>query len=162
MSTEEVKQTTETEATTEASPIEASATHKETRAEKNMKAALLKFNLKKLEKVSTVTIRRGINGVFSFANPEVYYVGDVYVVFGETQSASVGSQLSNLVDQPEASAEEEAKPVVADDENVDATGLDENDIKTIMEQGNVSRSRAVHALREADGDVVNAVMKLAL
>lgn len=44
----------------------------------------------------------------------------------------------------------------------DASDLKEEDIKTIMQQSNVSRRTAIKALREANGDVINAVLNLAL
>ena len=49
-----------------------------------------------------------------------------------------------------------------DDEEVDAEGLDESDIKIIMEQANVSRSKAIKSLREHDNDVVNTIMDLSM
>ena len=49
-----------------------------------------------------------------------------------------------------------------EEEELSAEGLDEGDILTIVEQGNVSRNRAIQALRETNGDVVNAVMRLVI
>ena len=46
--------------------------------------------------------------------------------------------------------------------NEDASDLKEEDIQTIMFQSNVSRSVAIKALREVNGDLVSAVMNLAL
>jgi nascent polypeptide-associated complex subunit alpha len=59
---------------------------------------------------------------------------------------------------PEAAPE----PVITDDGDADSSGLDEKDIAMVIEQTNVSRARAIHALREADGDLVTAVMNLNL
>ena len=42
----------------------------------------------------------------------------------------------------------------------DESGLDENDISLVMEQANVSRSRAVRALKNYDGDIIDAIMDL--
>lgn len=179
MSTEEVKTETATETTTE-TPAETPAEeekkeetelpvegHKETRAEKKMKASLLKFNLKKMEKVSTVTMRRGNQTIFTFSNPEVYYVDDVYVIFGESRYNDAASDAINTFTKASETtsteaAAEEPKATVAGEEELSAEGLDEGDIATIMEQGNVSRNRAIQALRETNGDVVNAVMKLSI
>lgn len=47
-----------------------------------------------------------------------------------------------------------------DDEEVDATGLVENDIQIIIEQTKAPRSKVVKALRKHDGDIVNAIMDL--
>ena len=161
--------TTETPATEEKKeepelPVEG---HKETRAEKKMKASLLKFNLKKMEKVTTVTMRRGNQMIFNFTNPEVYYVDDVYIIFGESRYNDAASDAINTFTKgtETAGAEkpaEEPKATVASEEELSAEGLDEGDIATIMEQGNVSRNRAIQAIRETNGDVVNAVMRLAI
>jgi len=44
---------------------------------------------------------------------------------------------------------------------VDATGLDEKEIEMVMSQANVSRARAVKALKK-EGDIVNAIMELTI
>lgn len=43
---------------------------------------------------------------------------------------------------------------------VDETGLEPKDIELVMNQANVSRPKAVRALRENNGDLVNAIMVL--
>lgn len=48
----------------------------------------------------------------------------------------------------------------ADDGEVDESGLDAKDIDIIVEQTQVSRAKAVKALRVHDGDMVNAIMEL--
>lgn len=48
----------------------------------------------------------------------------------------------------------------ADDGEVDESGLDAKDIDIIVEQTQVSRAKAVKALRAHDGDMVNAIMEL--
>jgi nascent polypeptide-associated complex subunit alpha len=47
---------------------------------------------------------------------------------------------------------------VDDGEEVDETGIEENDIEMVMSQANVSRSKAVKALRANDNDIVNSIM----
>ena len=47
-----------------------------------------------------------------------------------------------------------------DDEEVDATGLQEKDIELVVSQAGVSRSRAVKALKNNEGDIVSAIMEL--
>jgi len=46
------------------------------------------------------------------------------------------------------------------EEDVDATGLDQKDIDLVMQQSNASRARVVKTLRETNGDIVDAIMKL--
>ncbi|RCK59681.1 Nascent polypeptide-associated complex subunit alpha [Candida viswanathii] len=55
------------------------------------------------------------------------------------------------------------KPAVEEDDDegeVDETGLDPKDIEIVVEQTQVSRAKAVKALRQHDGDMVNAIMDL--
>lgn len=47
-----------------------------------------------------------------------------------------------------------------DDEEVDAEGIEDKDIELVMTQANVSRKKAVKALKENDNDVVNSLMAL--
>lgn len=41
---------------------------------------------------------------------------------------------------------------------VDATGVDEQDIDTVMKQTSCSKAKAIKALKEHNGDIVNAIM----
>jgi len=43
---------------------------------------------------------------------------------------------------------------------VDETGLSDDDIKMVMNQANVSRPKAVKALRANENDVISAIMSL--
>ena len=45
-----------------------------------------------------------------------------------------------------------------DDENVDATGVEEKDIEMVMSQASVSRNKAIKALKKNENDLVNAIM----
>ena len=45
-----------------------------------------------------------------------------------------------------------------DDEEVDAEGVEDKDIDLVMSQANVSRSKAVKALKNNANDIVNAIM----
>lgn len=49
-----------------------------------------------------------------------------------------------------------------DDEEVDDTGLEAKDIELVMAQANVSRKKAVKALKENDNDIVNSIMALSI
>ncbi|CAF1057462.1 unnamed protein product [Rotaria magnacalcarata] len=48
-----------------------------------------------------------------------------------------------------------------EDEQVDAEGIEENDIQLVMSQSKTSRSKAIKALRKCNNDIVNAIMELA-
>ena len=141
------------------------APRKINRAEKKMREALLKHNLKQLENVTTVTMMKGRQMVWTFTQPDVYYIDNVYIVFGESQMQDAGRRAVDELKDTVATEETpvEAKPEIKEEDvKVDETGLEENDINLVMTQANCSRSRAVGALREANGDIVTAVMNLTI
>uniref|UniRef100_A0A060T643 Nascent polypeptide-associated complex subunit alpha n=1 Tax=Blastobotrys adeninivorans TaxID=409370 RepID=A0A060T643_BLAAD len=106
----------------------------------------------------------------------------------DTQSANMAAQLAGLQQQaaagqaPEAAAaagaqadkdpasiQKDLEAAVAstsledkevDDANVDTSGLSEEDIKLVMDQANVTKSKAVNALRKNNSDIVNTIMEL--
>lgn len=45
---------------------------------------------------------------------------------------------------------------------MDESGLEAKDIELVMAQANVSRKKAVKALRENDNDIVNSIMALSI
>ncbi len=45
---------------------------------------------------------------------------------------------------------------------IDETGVEPKDIELVMTQANVSRSKAVSALKNAEGDIVSAIMELTM
>jgi nascent polypeptide-associated complex subunit alpha len=60
-----------------------------------------------------------------------------------------------------------AAPAVApiaeeDEEEVDETGVDEKDIDLVMSQANVTRAKAIRALKNNNNDIVNAIMELTM
>jgi nascent polypeptide-associated complex subunit alpha len=106
--------------------------------------------------------------VYAIANPEVFKStnSDTHIVFGEmqvedmaarAQQAAMEQQLAADAEKTEEGAEVEAA-VEEDDEEVDATGVEEKDIELVVSQANVSRSKAVKALKNNANDVVNAIM----
>ena len=65
----------------------------------------------------------------------------------------------NVQPAAEAGAEESAPaPADDDDEEVDEEGIEPNDIEMVMTQANVSRAKAVKALRANNNDIVNSIM----
>ena len=127
-----------------------------------MREALFKHQLQQLENVTTVTIRRGSQMVFSFSQPDVYYLGDVYIVFGESNQQDASQAAAKEISSVAGAAAEEAKPEIKEEDegDVDATGLEETDINMVMEQAKCTRARAIKALRENNNDMVSAVMTL--
>lgn len=49
-----------------------------------------------------------------------------------------------------------------DDADIDTAGIEEKDIELVMSQANVSRKKAVKALKNSDNDIVNAIMELTM
>lgn len=54
--------------------------------------------------------------------------------------------------------EKKAEETPVAEEEVDETGLEAKDIELVMKQANTTRAKAVKALREHKGDIVNAIM----
>lgn len=107
--------------------------------------------------------------LFVISKPDVFKspTSDTYVIFGEAKIEDLSSQLqtqaaeqfkapdlSHVISKPEPSA------AAHDDEEVDETGVELKDIELVMTQAGVSRSKAVKALKAADGDIVTAIMEL--
>jgi nascent polypeptide-associated complex subunit alpha len=141
------------------------ATRKISRGEKKLREALLKHNLQPVENVSSAMLLKPPQIQWTFSNPEVYSLENVFVLFGEPSGPNAGEQA--VQDLKTAAPAEEAPPqaapkIVEDTQESDATGLKEDDINTVMGQASVSRARAIDALREANGDLVTAVMNLTL
>ncbi|KAF5474316.1 hypothetical protein F2P56_006225 [Juglans regia] len=145
------------------------ARSKQSRSEKKSRKAMLKLGMKPIPGVSRVTVKKSKNILFVISKPDVFKspASDTYIVFGEAKIEDLSSQLqtqaaeqfkapniSNVISKPEPSA------VALDDEDVDETGVEPKDIELVMTQAGVSRSRAVKALKAADGDIVTAIMEL--
>ena len=57
-------------------------------------------------------------------------------------------------------APQPAIPEDDEDEGVNEEGVEDKDIELVMSQANVSRSKAVKALKNNSNDIVNAIMEL--
>jgi len=73
----------------------------------------------------------------------------------------------NKVDVPQATDAAAAGPAPIieedeDDDDVDTAGVEEKDIELVMSQANVSRGKAVKALKNNQNDIVNAIMELTM
>ncbi|XP_010251901.1 PREDICTED: nascent polypeptide-associated complex subunit alpha-like protein 1 [Nelumbo nucifera] len=148
---------------------DASGRSKQSRSEKKSRKAMLKLGMKPIPGVSRVTVKKSKNILFVISKPDVFKspTSDTYVVFGEAKIEDLSSQLqtqaaeqfkapdlSHVVSKPESSA------MAQEDEEVDETGVEPKDIELVMTQAGVSRSKAVKALKAADGDIVSAIMEL--
>ncbi|KAJ1676615.1 GAL4 enhancer protein [Spiromyces aspiralis] len=148
--------------------------------DRKVRKAMEKLKLKRVENISMVTMRRSNGILFSIQQPEVFQSpkSDTWIVFGEARMRSPNPQLSQLLQQQnltapiattEGSATNKGKEAAAaaaeeeeEDVKVDETGVDPKDVGLVIKQANCSRAKAVQALKEADGDVVNAIMNLTM
>ncbi|KAL5228003.1 hypothetical protein ABZP36_016268 [Zizania latifolia] len=148
---------------------DASGRSKQSRSEKKSRKAMQKLGMKSITGVSRVTIKKSKNILFVISKPDVFKSpnSDTYVIFGEAKIEDLSSQLQTQAAEqfkaPDLSSViSKAEPSAAaqDDEEVDETGVEPKDIELVMTQASVSRSRAVKALKAADGDIVTAIMEL--
>jgi len=159
---------------------EAANKAKQSRGEKKARKIMSKLGLKQVAGVSRVTIRKSKNILFVINKPDVYKnpASDTYIVFGEAKIEDLTQQAQMEAAQkfkaaevpqptemgasgttgPAAIAEEEDE----DDGDVDASGVEDKDIELVMSQANVSRSKAVKALKNNANDIVNAIMELTM
>lgn len=110
--------------------------------------------------------------------PEVYKSpnSDTYIIFGEAKVEDLNSQAQasaaqQLVNQAQQSREaipaaesrkEEVEEEEDDGEEVDEEGVGAKDIELVMTQANVSRKKAIKALKNNDNDIVNAIMEVSV
>merc|ERR1712038_23297 len=159
---------------------EAANKAKQSRGEKKARKIMSKLGLKQVTGVSRVTIRKSKNILFVINKPDVYKnpASDTYIIFGEAKIEDLTQQAQMEAAQkfkaaevpqptemgasgttgPAAIAEEEDE----DDGDVDASGVEDKDIELVMSQANVSRSKAVKALKNNANDIVNAIMELTM
>jgi nascent polypeptide-associated complex subunit alpha len=105
--------------------------------------------------------------IFAITNPEVYKLGNDYIVFGEAKMEDPALQAQALAAQRMAAnrQHQSAAPKVQEveeDAGEDASGVEEKDIKIVMEQANVTRTKAIQTLKAHNNDIVNAIMELSL
>jgi nascent polypeptide-associated complex subunit alpha len=147
---------------------------KQNRSEKKSRKAMQKLGMRPVAGILRVTVKKSKNVLFVINKPDVFKspTSDTYVVFGEAKSEDLGAAsqmaaakqfqpaqaaaamppLETPVDMPPAPVEEE--------EVLDETGVEPKDIELVMSQAGCSRAKAVKALKENDGDLVNSIMSL--
>ncbi|CAL8471580.1 g11122 [Coccomyxa elongata] len=148
---------------------------KQSRSEKKSRKAMQKLGMKPVPGITRVTIKKSKNILFVIQKPDVLKSpnSDTYVIFGEAKiedlSAQANAQAAEQFvakEQPsiaDTKAESAAQADEEDDEGeVDESGVEANDIELVMTQANVSRKKAVKALKSADGDIVSAIMELTM
>uniref|UniRef100_H2QUJ1 NAC alpha domain containing n=1 Tax=Pan troglodytes TaxID=9598 RepID=H2QUJ1_PANTR len=149
---------------------------KQSRSEKKARKAMSKLGLRQIQGVTRITIQKSKNILFVIAKPDVFKspASDTYVVFGEAKIEDLSQQVHKaaaekfkMPSEPSALVPEsaprprvrlECKEEEEEEEEVDEAGLELRDIELVMAQANVSRAKAVRALRDNHSDIVNAIM----
>lgn len=149
---------------------------KQSRGEKKARKAMSRLGLKSVSGVTRVTIRKSKNILFVINKPDVYKspAGDTHIVFGEAKIEDLSQQAQVQAAEKFTKAQEpintttsesKTEPVEqeeSDDDEVDATGVEEKDIELVMQQTSVSKKKAIKALKNNDNDIVNAIMELTM
>jgi len=152
---------------------------KQSRGEKKARKLMSKLGLKQVQGVCRVTIRKSKNILFVITKPDVYKspAGDTYIVFGEAKIEDLSQQAQMAAAEkfkaPETgglggdgpSQTIASQPIEEESEEegeIDDTGVESKDIELVMSQANVSRSKAIKALKNNSNDIVNAIMELTM
>jgi len=155
------------------------------RAERKARRMMEKLGTKKVPGISQVVLKmRGggaRGGVFTIVAPDVFEKNGSYIIFGEARQGGGGAggtqaqqaqaiqQLATLaksdggIEMPAADAaagSDSAKVEEVEEAAVDESGLEDKDISLVVTQAGCSRAKAVQALKDNDGDLVNAIMSL--
>lgn len=147
---------------------------KHNRNEKKSRKAMQKLGMRPVPGILRVTVKKSKNVLFVINKPDVFKspTADTYVVFGEAKSEDLSSAsqaaAAKRFRQPHqglppaaaAAAPAAAAPAAEEEEEVDETGLEAKDIELVISQVGCTRAKAVKALKENDGDLVNSIMSL--
>uniref|UniRef100_A0A8D0WI54 NAC-A/B domain-containing protein n=1 Tax=Sus scrofa TaxID=9823 RepID=A0A8D0WI54_PIG len=147
---------------------------KQSRSEKKARKAMSKLGLRQIQGVTRITIQKSKNILFVIAKPDVFKspASDTYVVFGEAKIEDLSQQVHRAAAEkfkvpsepsplvPESAPGPRVRPECEEEEEEEEeeAGLELRDIELVMAQANVSRAKAVRALRDNQSDIVNAIM----
>merc|ERR1712159_387096 len=117
------------------------------KAEKKARKTMQKLGLDQLDDVQRVTFRKSKQAMFVINTPDVFHApgSDSYVIFGEAKMEDLAAQAAQLKNafKADAASAEPAEAPKATVEEVEA-----KDIELVMTQANVSRAKAVDALKK--------------
>eukprot|EP00522_Entomoneis_paludosa_P001461 CAMPEP_0172465342 /NCGR_PEP_ID=MMETSP1065-20121228/53217_1 /TAXON_ID=265537 /ORGANISM="Amphiprora paludosa, Strain CCMP125" /LENGTH=415 /DNA_ID=CAMNT_0013221845 /DNA_START=133 /DNA_END=1380 /DNA_ORIENTATION=- len=157
------------------------------RAEKKAKKVMEKLHMRSIPGISRVTIKmQGNGGIYTLVQPDVYEKNGSYICFGEArQGMGAAEQAQQQQEQQQAAQalqqvmeQQQQQPandgpsieVIDEDHDtsttdatttaVDESGVEAKDIELVMAQAGCSRAKAVTALQDNQGDLVNAIMSL--
>ena len=135
----------------------------------------MKLGMKQVTGINRVTLKKRDGLIFVINDPEVLKNAtndNSYAVFGELKLEDPNNKLAQKEVQKFGEKEaagtgakaqeekEEDKKVEDDSQPLSEEGLTANHIDMVMQHANCSRNQAIKALREANDDMVQAVMLL--
>ncbi|CBJ28674.1 nascent polypeptide associated complex alpha [Ectocarpus siliculosus] len=141
------------------------------RAERKSRQAVEKLGLRAVKGVFRMTMRTTNGVVFVVKAPDVFRHPrqETYVVFGSAETDGSGSEVRasrpprSFVPPPKKAAAvvpaSRPDPLAVESDSISA-GLDPADVLTLVSQVGCDSQAAIVALRQADGDVINAVLDL--
>merc|ERR1711862_530085 len=121
--------------------------------------------------INRVTIKKSKDILFVFQVPDVYKIpdSDTYIIYGEARIEDVNTpnhadavRKLNQLNQKKEKINSEPEIEKEIEEEMDISGLDPNDIQMVIDQSGCSKVKAIEALKEADGDIVNAIMDMTM
>ena len=143
------------------------------RGEKKCRKALLKLGMKQLTGITRVSLKKRDGLIFVINDPEVLKSSEneqSFAIFGELRLEDPNARMSQeqakkFTEKPAgevkpAAAKEEDKKATDDSAPLSEEGLTAQHIDMVMQHAACSRNAAIRALREANDDMVSAVMKL--
>lgn len=143
---------------------------KQNRAEKKSRKAVSKLGMKPLPGITRVTVKKAPKVLFVIERPEVFKSpsSDTYIIFGEAKiedlsaqaQASAAEGLTSSLPDSAAGAPAAVEAEEDEDDEVDDSGVEPKDIELVINQANVSRAKAVRALKANNNDIVEAIMAL--
>lgn len=152
----------------------------ENRNEKKARKMMTRLGLRPVPGIARATLKVGGQGYFFIDIPDVYMnvgVGgrsqDTYILFGEARqggdpAAQQAATAKGEKVQPPGMSDvsDEQPPSIATKEEEEAPpppevdGVEAKDIELVVSQAGCSRAKAIKALQENGGDLVNAIMSL--
>ena len=128
-------------------------------------------------------MKKSKNIMFVINKPDVFKSpnADSYIIFGEAKIEDLAAKQAAM--NAEAAQQQHTQEMrsqyvnqtigptggsaagagsAEDDEAVDDSGIDANDIKLVMDQAHCTKAKAVEALRNNNNDLVNAIMELTI
>lgn len=169
---ENIQQEQPVAAEQQAAPAQAQAPKRARRvskAEKKFKKAMAKMGMKPFEGITRVTLKTNKNFILYIDNPEVMKntaAESSYIIFGEAKfldftKTDAKSQLDKFKAAQSAIVKEDAEAEDAGDNeaegDVDAGDIPEETISTLIEYTSCTRAKAIEALKQTGGDLVEAI-----